>query len=58
VALQDVVASVAGAFSIGFSKLYPVGDHVQIGDTLRENRKAPTSLISRLFIFPFFFLTY
>jgi small-conductance mechanosensitive channel len=33
VALQDVVASIAGAFSIGFSKLYKVGDRVQIGDT-------------------------
>ena len=33
VALQDVVASIAGAFSIGFSKLYTVGDRVQIGDT-------------------------
>jgi small-conductance mechanosensitive channel len=33
VALQDVVASVAGAFSIGFSKLYTVGDRIQIGDT-------------------------
>src|SRR5271156_5075463 len=33
VALQDVVASVAGAFSVGFSKLYAVGDRVQIGDT-------------------------
>ena len=33
VALQDVVASVAGAFSIAFSKLYAVGDRVQIGDT-------------------------
>ena len=33
VALQDVVASIAGAFSIGFSKLYSVGDRVQIGDT-------------------------
>ena len=33
VALQDMVASVAGAFSIGFSKLYTVGDRVQIGDT-------------------------
>jgi small-conductance mechanosensitive channel len=33
VALQDVLASVAGAFSIGFSKLYGVGDRVQIGDT-------------------------
>src|SRR6202167_3895861 len=33
VALQDVVASIAGAFSIGFSKLYAVGDRVQIGDT-------------------------
>ena len=33
VALQDVIASIAGAFSIGFSSLYTVGDHVQIGDT-------------------------
>jgi small-conductance mechanosensitive channel len=33
VALQDMVASLAGAFSIGFSKLYAVGDRVQIGDT-------------------------
>jgi len=33
VALQDVLASIAGAFSIGFSKLYKVGDRVQIGDT-------------------------
>ena len=33
VALQDVLASMAGAFSIGFSKLYTVGDRVQIGDT-------------------------
>jgi small-conductance mechanosensitive channel len=33
VALQDVLASIAGAFSIGFSKLYAVGDRVQIGDT-------------------------
>src|SRR5580692_8532685 len=33
VALQDLVASIAGAFSIGFSKLYAVGDRVQIGDT-------------------------
>jgi small-conductance mechanosensitive channel len=33
VALQDVVASIAGAFSIGLSKLYAVGDRVQIGDT-------------------------
>lgn len=36
VALQDVVASIAGAFSIGFSKLYGVGDRVQIGDTLGD----------------------
>jgi small-conductance mechanosensitive channel len=35
VALQDVVASIAGAFSIGFSKLYTVGDRVQIGDNTR-----------------------
>ena len=33
VALQDVLASIAGAFSIGFSKLYALGDRVQIGDT-------------------------
>src|SRR6202790_3929922 len=33
VALQDMVASIAGAFSIGFSKLYALGDRVQIGDT-------------------------
>jgi small-conductance mechanosensitive channel len=33
VALQDVVASVAGSFSVGFSRLYAVGDRVQIGDT-------------------------
>ena len=33
VTLQDVLASFAGAFSIGFSKLYAVGDRVQIGDT-------------------------
>jgi hypothetical protein len=32
VALQDVLASIAGAFSIGFSKLYAIGDRVQIGD--------------------------
>jgi small-conductance mechanosensitive channel len=33
VALQDVLASIAGAFSIGFSKLYAMGNRVQIGDT-------------------------
>jgi small-conductance mechanosensitive channel len=32
VALQDVLASIAGAFSIGFSKLYAVGDRIQVGD--------------------------
>jgi small-conductance mechanosensitive channel len=32
VAMQDVLASIAGAFSIGFSRLYAVGDRVQIGD--------------------------
>ncbi len=32
VALQDVLASIAGAFSIGFSRLYTIGDRVQIGD--------------------------
>src|SRR5580704_6052780 len=36
VALQDVLASIAGAFSIGFSKLYTVGDRVQIGDILGD----------------------
>jgi small-conductance mechanosensitive channel len=30
-----VVASIAGAFSIGFSKLYTVGDRIQIGDNTR-----------------------
>jgi small-conductance mechanosensitive channel len=33
VALQDVVASIAGAFAIGFGNLYTVGDRVQVGDT-------------------------
>ena len=33
VAMQDVLASIAGAFSIGFSRLYAMGDRVQIGDT-------------------------
>src|SRR3984893_15892862 len=33
VALQDVLASLAGAFAIGFSKLYMPGDRVQIGDS-------------------------
>lgn len=33
VALQDVLASIAGAFSIGFSSLFAVGDRIQIGDT-------------------------
>jgi small-conductance mechanosensitive channel len=33
VALQDVLASIAGAFSIGFSRLYVAGDRIQIGDT-------------------------
>jgi small-conductance mechanosensitive channel len=33
VALQDLLASIAGAFSISLSKLYMVGDRVQIGDT-------------------------
>jgi hypothetical protein len=32
VAQQDVMASIAGAFSIGFSRLYTAGDRVQIGD--------------------------
>jgi small-conductance mechanosensitive channel len=33
VALQDVLASIAGAFVIGFSKLYAVGDRIQVGET-------------------------
>ena len=33
VALQDVLASIADAFSIGISRLYAPGDRVQIGDT-------------------------
>jgi len=33
VALQDVLASIAGAFTIGFSRLYIVGDRVQIGES-------------------------
>ena len=33
VALQDVIASIAGAFSIGFARLYTVGDRVQLGDS-------------------------
>jgi small-conductance mechanosensitive channel len=32
VALQDVIASVAGWFSIGLSRLYSVGDRIQIAD--------------------------
>lgn len=32
VALQDVIASVAGWFTIGLSRLYSVGDRVQIAD--------------------------
>jgi small-conductance mechanosensitive channel len=32
VELQDVLASIAGAFSIGFSRLYTVGDRIQVGD--------------------------
>jgi small-conductance mechanosensitive channel len=33
VALQDVVASLGGWFAIGVSRLYKVGDRIQIGDT-------------------------
>jgi small-conductance mechanosensitive channel len=33
VALQDVLASIAGAFAIGFSRLFAVGDRIQVGDT-------------------------
>ena len=36
VALQDVLASIAGAFSIAFAKLYTIGDRVQIGDILGD----------------------
>jgi small-conductance mechanosensitive channel len=36
VALQDVVASFGGWFAIGTSKLYTVGDRVQIGDTIGD----------------------
>ena len=45
VALQDVLASIAGAFSISFSKLYAVGDRVQIGDTRgdRDRYRTPAN---------------
>jgi small-conductance mechanosensitive channel len=33
VALQDVIASFAGWFAIGCSRLYTVGDRIQIGET-------------------------
>ncbi len=33
VALQDVIASVAGWFAVGWTNLYSVGDRVQIGET-------------------------
>src|SRR5260370_41540836 len=33
VALQDLLTTIAGAFSIGFAKLYTVGGRVQIGAT-------------------------
>lgn len=33
VALQDVIASFAGWFAINFSRLYVVGDRIQIGET-------------------------
>lgn len=36
VALQDVIASFGGWFAIGASKLYSVGDRVQIGDTIGD----------------------
>jgi len=32
VALQDAIASLAGWFAIGFSRLYKVGDRIQIGE--------------------------
>lgn len=36
VALQDVIASFVGWFGITFSRLYTVGDRIQIGDTKGE----------------------
>jgi small-conductance mechanosensitive channel len=36
VALQEVIAGIAGWFAIGVGKLYAVGDRVQIGDTRGE----------------------
>lgn len=36
VALQDVVAAIAGWFAIGVARLYIVGDQIQVGDTRGE----------------------
>jgi len=36
VALQEVIAGIAGWFAIGDGKLYAVGDRIQIGDTRGE----------------------
>lgn len=33
VALQDLLASMAGAFAISFSRLFAVGDRIQVGET-------------------------
>jgi small-conductance mechanosensitive channel len=33
VALQDLLASMAGAFAISFSRLFVVGDRIQVGET-------------------------
>jgi hypothetical protein len=33
VALQDLLASIAGAFAITFSRLFAVGDRIQVGET-------------------------
>jgi len=36
VALQDVIASMAGWFAVGWTNLYRVGDRVQIGETIGD----------------------
>jgi small-conductance mechanosensitive channel len=33
VALQDLLASMAGAFAITLSRLFVVGDRIQVGET-------------------------
>ena len=40
VALQDVIASFAGWFAIGFSNLYTVGHRIQIGETKGDDVNA------------------